>query len=119
MEVLLSWSLAAQVAIVAGVGFLAFQIFAIRNDLLPKILAELQRSSKYQGMYRSWRVDDHPDDHDTRAHRTVGTFVIWEWRGGDWKPRDVPKGVKADVPPAFPGAFDGDMAKTWVAINRQ
>jgi hypothetical protein len=119
MEALLSFNLVVNALILLGVGFLAFEISAIRKKLLPDILHVLRSTSQYGGVYRSWRVDHHHDDipHDVRAHR-IGSFVIWEWRDGDWQPRDVPEGVKPDFPPAFPGAFKGDIAKTWVAMNR-
>ena len=40
-------------------------------------------------------------------------FAVWVWRAGNWElDKDtVPAGHEAGLPPAFPGAFEGDRVR--------
>jgi hypothetical protein len=54
-------------------------------------------------------------------HRRVGGgappeyFVYWQWMDGVWRcrPEMLPAGVEAGLPPAYPGAYHGQVIKTW------
>jgi hypothetical protein len=61
-----------------------------------------------------------PMSHHGMPHtspRPPGYFAVWEWRDDQWRQvaGNLPDGVEAGPPPHYPGAFDGETIKTWVA----
>ncbi|HEY3969132.1 MAG TPA: hypothetical protein VGM05_31570 [Planctomycetaceae bacterium] len=94
---------------------LALDVWNIRRELLPdirKILLTVQRSYPIAGesVYSSI--------HNHRSQvLAAGYFAIWEWRNGEWTLNTgfMPPEMHPGSPPAYPGAFNGDKAKTWVS----
>jgi hypothetical protein len=101
---------------------LSQDIRAIREGALTKIYQALVQQQFAEGRFSFW---DQRDNHeDPTSHEYLGTsrhgcFVVWVWRNGEWKTRTTPAGIPATSPPPYPGAFSGDLAKTWVAFQRQ
>ncbi len=57
--------------------------------------------------------------HTFRA-QPYGFFAVWEWRDCRWRmiSDNLPDGVEPGAPPAYPGAFDGEIVKTWASGKR-
>lgn len=99
----------------------ATDIRMIRDDLardlgakLADIKEALHRQSFAEGMLRwGWGVQSHHQ----HAPAGLGCFIVWEWRDGDWQHKGLPQGVQECWPPNYPGAFPGDIARTWAIIS--
>lgn len=57
--------------------------------------------------------------HGFSSKFTSEFFVCWRWVDGAWQhqPSTLPKGAQAGLPPAYPGAFHGQVVKTWVGTK--
>jgi hypothetical protein len=96
----------------------ALDVRSIRGELLTdirKLLLTAERTHPVQG---------HPGRQlplGIHNHRTMGagagSFAFWVWRDGEWalETDSVPTDFHPGLPPAYPGAFNGDKIKTWVA----
>jgi hypothetical protein len=75
----------------------------------------LMRSIEQRSVASSWPAATH-NPHKRSAKFSQEFFVCWQWVNGDWQhqPGTLPKGATAGLPPAFPGAFHGQVVKTWV-----
>jgi hypothetical protein len=92
---------------------LAGDMRSIVRDILPDIRAIMLKRPPPQGGV-AW---PHRHDGTCLPHGgdgiPIGSFVIWIWRHGEWHLQPVPFGIRPGLPPAYPGAFNGDVAKTW------
>jgi len=100
---------------------IAGDVRRLRDQSLPDLQNAISRGLNSSGsrqllVYPTEGVHEEPP-HGPRVART-GYFLIWEWQLGEWVPRDVQLGVRLGLPPAYPGAFEGDIAKTWVPVPR-
>jgi hypothetical protein len=94
----------------------------IRDGVLTKIYQALTQQQLAEGRISFWDGRSRHEGDPTHEHDGVtrrGCFVVWVWRNGEWKTRTSAKGVPAVSPPPYPGAFSGDLAKTWVTFHRQ
>lgn len=99
------------------VGLLLLQMVLIGADLRAvryKLLPQIRDALLQGGPIICLPGLGHPDTHTNgEPPQPVGCFVLWEWRGGKWRCRAVPEGVDPGLSPSYPGAFEGDLAKTW------
>lgn len=100
---------------------IAADIRAIRDELpkdvdrkLSDIMNSLDQRALAEGVL-SWSRG--VMSHHQHGPAGFGCFIIWEWCDGDWQHRGLPKGVKECLPPNYPGAFPGDIARTWAVIT--
>jgi hypothetical protein len=97
--------------------FLVFRIGsdvrAIREEVIPIVrsLARSQAASAIVGP--GMPMFGHGSHTSSALH---GVFVIWEWQNGKWRLKTDTSAIGIDPgsPPAHPGAFEGDHAKSWV-----
>ena len=91
---------------------LADNLKEISNELLPDIRSAILDLPRQPSRHRRG-----PDD--THSHGILqtkaGCLIVWEWTDGEWQVHTVPEGIVPGLPPNFPGAFNGDIAKTWVS----
>jgi hypothetical protein len=115
MAVMMSLVLVLVLLIFAGVLRLAFDVRAIRSELLPDL-----RKSLLEGFWVQEPVARLGHICHIPHHLGADFFVIWKWSGGDWqvRPGTVPPGADPGLPPQYPGAFEGDLVKTWVSRAR-
>ncbi len=106
--------LLAVLAMLVAVLIIAFDVRHIRNELLPDIRATLIRSEQsHSAHFHVTSLHGHGWGHIS----TLGFFVYWEWRAGRWQCPNLPSGGEPQLPPNYPGAFEGDRAKTWVSLG--
>jgi hypothetical protein len=101
---------------------LSADLQGIRDGVLTDIYRALVQQQFAEGRFDIWEKrskHDGLDDHQKMGAPRHGCFVVWVWRDGEWKTRGLPGGVDRVAPPSYPGAFSGDLAKTWVSIQRQ
>lgn len=67
-----------------------------------------------------WPTPHDPHDEVAWRARAIEYFVFWQWSNGAWKhrPESLPKGADPGPSPAHPGAYDGQVIKTWVGRKR-
>jgi hypothetical protein len=101
---------------------LAADVRAIREDSLrdvgkklAAIEATLHQKTFVEGVFE-WRREGTTGHHHSTPHK-LGCFVVWEWRDGDWQPHGLAKGAEGCLPPNYPGAFPGDIARTWATLT--
>jgi hypothetical protein len=118
MTLIASLILIVTVAILVVLWQLAADIRKILTQSVPDILAatRAQRCSQRPPL-GSGIPNDHQHPHQGLGHPPIGLFVIWIWRHGQWSCQGVPHEVHSGLPPAYPGAFEGDLAKTWVSTG--
>jgi hypothetical protein len=113
--------LLAMVALLILVASILYQLVKIARDvraLRYQVAPELREAL----LQRSWAMSvvtnplRHGDPGTGPHHQripAVGCFVLWEWRAGRWHCSSE-GGEPADaLKPGYPGAFEGDLAKTW------
>lgn len=100
---------------------LAADVRAIRHELPRELggkLAGIEAAVRHQGFSEGlFRVGWGITSHHQHAPPGVGCFIIWEWRDGDWQAQGLREGVKECLPPNYPGAFPGDIARTWAILS--
>jgi hypothetical protein len=107
-------------AILAAVVRLSIDLHSLRAELLPDILAALQRQPWSHGQL--W---GDPDRFSHLGHHfpkwELECFAAWVWRDGGWRliSDKLPAGVDPGPPPAHPGAFSGEVVKTWFPGRHQ
>jgi hypothetical protein len=93
-------------------------IRALRYKLLPELLDALSQrgaiSSGWSPVVNS--VHGEPPAHGEAA-KSVGRFIVWEWRGGKWQCGALTETLDPGLTPGYPGAFEGDLAKTWQPVR--
>ena len=62
-------------------------------------------------------VLDHVHAFGFVGHRVQGVFIVWEWRAERWHYIPQADVTEPGVPPSFSGAFEGDIAKTWMLLT--
>jgi hypothetical protein len=100
---------------------LADDVRAILEELPDRIdrrLAGVEKALRQgtfsEGLFRSgWG----PTGHHESLPQQFGCFVVWEWQDGDWQAQGLPAGSEGCLPPNYPGAFPGDLAKTWMLLR--
>ena len=99
---------------------IALDLRVIRNQLLPDIRASLLRGSYGRELLnepvRMARHGNIPVPHSVPAGQ--GSFLFWEWVEGQWNCRSEHVADLRVLPPSHPGAFEGDITKTWVSMYR-
>ena len=109
--------------LIVAIGILKFvkdiadDIRAMRNDDMPRLLSRMLRQTGYQG-FGTMFVASHSGSGHRLLHTRAGSAVIWVWRDGRWNIAEAPEGVDPGLEPDYPGAYDGDMAKSWISEQR-
>ncbi len=123
MTTLLILVLIVLIALLGHVIRLSHDVRAIREELLPDIRAVLLRTASLRSQsVRPMRLrhgDPFPNPHGFLSQAVAGCFLVWEWREEKWEPCELPGDMEPGPPPPFPGAFPGDVAKTWVVPVQQ
>ena len=119
MNVLMLALLLLVFVLLVQLAFIGADLRAIRR-YLPELCNAILRRGAIGGICFPYVGEPHDDgcipDHLV-SKPGLGCFIVWEWRGGRWVCRAVPEGVAPSLPPGYPGAFDGDLAKTWQPLN--
>jgi len=104
--------------ILVFVMFIARDLRAIRSEFLPDILSKLPEDG-YSVQAAGLQQYAYPASSCHTRHS--GRFIIWQWTAGQWRPELnlLVQGATLGQPPAYPGAFDGDCAKTWISDPEQ
>lgn len=106
--------------LIVAIGILKFvkdiadDIRALRNDDMPRLLSSMLRQTGYQ-RFGTMLVARHAGAEHFLVQSKAGCAVIWIWRDGRWEIAEAPAGVDPGLEPDYPGAYDGDMAKSWVS----
>lgn len=102
-------------AILAVVLRIAGDLRAIRSELIPDLQAAMQRQA---GSSSGLAAPHMSMPHSGHAFHGMpaGSFAVWEWRDGGWvlASKDLPEGTDPGPPPAYPGAYAGELVKTWI-----
>ena len=104
MPTMMFLELAVSTGMLVALLWIAVDTRAIRN----RLLADPQRSSGH------FSLKQHCGD------AVSGSFVIWEWRKGEWRAdvESLPTGKAPGQPPEFPGAQEGHRVKTWASVSQ-
>jgi hypothetical protein len=122
MVIIESATLVTSVLLVVVVWRLSLDLQGIRDGVLADIYRALVQQQFAEGRFAFWdeaRRGHEGEEHESAGAPRHGCFVVWVWRDGEWKTRALPQGVQSALPPPYPGAFSGDLAKTWVSLQRR
>ena len=119
MTILLLAVLVLVFLLLVQLAYIGADLRAIRNQHLPDLRDAILKRGSIGGICVPYAVEPHctPGDGHGQSKPSLGCFVIWEWRNGKWYCRTAPEGIEASLPPGYPGAFEGDLAKTWQMVN--
>lgn len=111
MSIILGLILVVTLLLLVILASIALDLRAIRFELLPNLQSALMRQpvSRVSLVEGNIRVP-----HDGMPHKgAVGThcLVTWSWQGGRWFCTEVPEGMEQGLPPAMPGAYEGECAR--------
>jgi hypothetical protein len=121
MVIIESATLVASVLSLIVLWRLSLDMRGIRDGVLADIYRALVQPQLGEGRFGFWadRRRHEGSGHEKTGVSGHGCFVIWVWRDGEWKTRGLPNGIQTALPPPYPGAFSGDLAKTWVRFERR
>lgn len=108
MNVLIGSILIALCVVTVAVIIIAIEVIKCRR-LLSDVGRTFARGSNVWPLFCSVH-----QGHEGRDGEE-GCFLVWEWRDGRWCLMPGQPPTSAAAPPESPGAYDGDLAKTWVS----